>query len=121
MAKHNDLGKWGEHIAEEFLRSKGFEILLRNYRIGPLELDLIVQDNPVELVVVEVKTRSSDLWQDPLAAVSRRKQRHLMRAGHHLLHRLKLGNTTIRFDLISIVGTSEAYEINHVEDAFYPF
>ncbi|MDA1210112.1 MAG: YraN family protein [Bacteroidetes bacterium] len=121
MAKHNDLGQWGEQIAERFLRAKGYEILFKNYRIGRLELDLVVCQEPNELVIVEVKTRTSDLWQDPLAAVGKQKQIHLMRAGNQLIHTLKTPNAAVRFDLISIVGTADDYQISHIEDAFYPF
>ena len=121
MAKHNDLGQWGEQIAERFMRAKGYEILFKNYRVGRLELDLVVCQEPNELVIVEVKTRSSDLWQDPLAAVGQQKQRHLMRAGNHLLHTLNTAHAVVRFDLISIVGTADDYQISHIEDAFYPF
>lgn len=121
MAKHNELGRWGEQIAAQYLESKAYNILLRNYRIGRLELDLVVQKKPTEIVVVEVKTRATELWQDPLAAVGKQKQKHLLRAGNHLLHFLGATDTAIRFDLISVVGTPEDYKINHIKDAFYPF
>ena len=121
MAKHNELGLWGEQIAAQYLISKAYKILLRNYRIRRLELDLVVQKEPSEIVVVEVKTRSTELWQDALAAVDQRKQKHLLRAGNHLLHFLGATDTAIRFDLISVVGTPEEYKISHIKDAFYPF
>lgn len=121
MAQHNDLGQWGEQVAEELLRAKGFAILFKNYRIGRLELDLVVQQQPFEIVVVEVKTRSSELWQDPISAVHKQKQRHLIRAGNHLLRRLNALHTSVRFDLISVVGAPHDYKISHIEDAFYPF
>ncbi len=121
MAQHNDLGRWGEQVAEEFLRAKGFAILYKNYRTGRLELDLVVQDCPSEIVIVEVKTRSTVLWQDPLASVGKQKQKHLIRAGHQLLHRLNAVDAAVRFDLISVVGTPQDYKVSHIEDAFYPF
>ncbi len=121
MAQHNDLGQWGEQVAEEFLRAKGFAILFKNYRTGRLELDLVVQDCPSEIVIVEVKTRSTVLWQDPISAVNRQKQKHLIRAGHQLLHRLNAIDAAVRFDLISVVGTPQDYKVSHIEDAFYPF
>jgi putative endonuclease len=121
MAQHNDLGHWGEGIAEQYLQEKGFDILYRNYQIGRLELDLVARQSPNLLIIVEVKTRTSDLWQDPLAAVDQKKQRHLIRAGHRLAQRLKTPNLSIRFDLISVVGRPSNYQISHIEDAFYPF
>jgi putative endonuclease len=64
---HKDaLGIKGEKLAAEHLKTKGFKIIGERIRIGIDELDLIAIDfrNPVveQLVFVEVKTRSSDLF-----------------------------------------------------------
>ena len=52
------LGNWGENLALEYLTSKGYELLERNFHSRYGELDLIMSvDN--FLVAVEVKTRRS--------------------------------------------------------------
>ena len=58
MAEHNELGKAGETAAVAYLEARGYVIRHRNWRKGHLELDIVAaKDN--ELIVVEVKTRSS--------------------------------------------------------------
>ena len=52
------LGNWGENLALEYLTSKGYELLERNFHSRYGELDLIMRVDDV-LVAVEVKTRRS--------------------------------------------------------------
>ena len=58
MAEHNDLGKFGEELAVDFLEKNGYEILETNWVFDKAEIDIIAQKNGI-LAVVEVKTRSS--------------------------------------------------------------
>ncbi len=48
------LGRKGEKLAEEYLKSEGCKVLKKNYRTPFGEADLIVQDGD-EVVFVEVK------------------------------------------------------------------
>lgn len=50
------LGRAGEDAAATLLHSHGMCILARNWRSGPLELDLVCREGDT-LVFVEVKTR----------------------------------------------------------------
>ena len=58
MAEHNDLGKFGEELAVEFLEKNGYTILETNWFFNKAEIDIIAQKENI-LAVVEVKTRSS--------------------------------------------------------------
>ena len=58
MAAHNELGKWGENLAAEYLQDKGYEILERDWKSGHHDLDIVAKEDDT-LVVVEVKTRRS--------------------------------------------------------------
>ena len=118
MAKHNELGKKGEDIAAQYLSEKGYEILERNWRNRHKEIDIIAKDGN-ELVIVEVKTRQSDEYGEPDAAVTRQKQSRLISAANAYLFEKKLDLGT-RFDIISIVFQDEDPIINHIEDAFLP-
>ena len=64
MAAHNELGKIGEDIARKYLLKKGNKLLKKNYRFGRHEVDMILF-NGKEIVVVEVKTRSSPFMAGP--------------------------------------------------------
>ena len=58
MAEHNDLGKFGEELAVEFLQKNGYTILETNWTFQKAEIDILAQKDTI-LAVVEVKTRSS--------------------------------------------------------------
>jgi putative endonuclease len=118
MAEHNHTGNWGEQLACQWLESKGYTILHRNWRHGRDEIDIVARDNGF-LVVVEVKTRSSARWGNPELAVGPAKQRNLMRAADELLFHTP-GNLELRFDVISITRTARGPEVFHIPGAFYP-
>ncbi|MDN6310507.1 MAG: YraN family protein, partial [Psychroflexus sp.] len=64
MAAHNELGKSGEKDAVNLLRQKGYQILETNYTFDKAEVDIIAQKEG-NLIVVEVKTRSTPDFGDP--------------------------------------------------------
>ncbi len=66
------LGRRGEKLAARLLKQKGLKILARNYRCPIGEVDLIALDPATQrqigaetLVIVEVKTRSSEAYVVP--------------------------------------------------------
>jgi len=73
------LGKFGEDLAESYLKSHGYKIIERNFRIRGGEIDIIAQDANT-LVYVEVKTRSSHRFGLPEESVNYHKLRFLERA-----------------------------------------
>jgi putative endonuclease len=72
MAEHNDLGILGEQRAQAYLNSKGYRIRHVNWVIGKLELDIVAEKDDW-LIVVEVKTRSTDTFEHPKEAITNRK------------------------------------------------
>jgi putative endonuclease len=118
MAEHNDLGRKGEEIASKFLAGKGYKILERNWRSGKYEIDIIAMDQKY-LVVVEVKTRQSSYFGEPEIAVTREKQRSLIRGANSYVLRKKL-DCEVRFDIVSIILAGNSEQIHHIPDAFYP-
>ena len=81
MAEHNELGKKGEEMARKFLVEKGFEILATNWRYSKDEIDIIARKDNC-LVIVEVKTRFSNVFGEPEEFVSNKKQSFLIRAAN---------------------------------------
>lgn len=118
MAEHNDLGKKGEEIAAGFLEKKGYQILEKNWRQWRNEIDVIAMDGKC-LVIIEVKTRQSNYFGEPETAVTRDKQRALIRAANAYV-RYKNINCEVRFDILSILISKTSEQIHHIEDAFYP-
>ncbi len=121
MASHNDLGKWGEELAAQYLREQGYTILDRDWRLGHRDLDIVARTpDGTTVVFVEVKTRTSDVVSRPQDAVDARKIRSLGAAANAYAKEFQLWDE-LRFDLISIIGDrSETALLEHVEDAFNP-
>lgn len=109
-------GKEGEQQAADYLQSKGYEILVRNYRFKHAEIDLIVKKGSF-IVFVEVKTRSYSFYGEPEAFVDSKKAATVIFAAENYTYENKYeGN--IRFDIVSVKMGSNP-EIVHFEDAFY--
>lgn len=114
----HELGRKGEEIAKEYLRSIGYDILEENWLCHPLEIDIIAKDGK-ELVIVEVKARGTDSYEHPTEAVSNKKIRFLVNAAEAYIQQKDI-NTDTRFDVISIVFGKGNYQLEHFKDAFYP-
>ena len=118
MAKHNALGMDGETIAADYLKEHGYTIRHCNWRSGHKELD-IVAEKAGELVVVEVKTRTSDRYGNPEDAVTPRKIRNIVTSTDAYLRMFDI-DLPVRFDVITITGSKDALHIEHIPEAFFP-
>lgn len=117
MSTHIDLGVLGEDRAVRHLRAAGFTILDRNWRCAAGELDVIAARGR-EIAIVEVKTRRSMAFGDPLAAVDARKLARLRRLAlawwrAHPDHTL---GRHMRIDVIGITGARADGDLVHLED-----
>jgi putative endonuclease len=119
MAEHNDLGEKGEQLAVEYLLQHNYKIIARNYRFLKAEVDIIVQKNDV-LAAVEVKTRSSIDFGNPQDFINPKKIKLLVSAMDNFVIENDL-NVEVRFDIIAIVKQKNAFEIEHLKDAFLYF
>ncbi len=119
MASHNDFGKWGEMLAAQYLERNGYIILERDWRCGHRDIDLIaLKDN--KIIFVEVKTRSSDTYMDPMLAVDRQKRQNLLSAGRAYMSR-RHWDHDFQYDVIIIVGSDEVNaRIEHVPNCIFP-
>ena len=123
MAEHNDLGDLGEERAQAYLKSKGFHIRHVNWhnmtpsgKMGNLELDIVAQKDEW-LVVVEVKTRSTETFEHPEEAITKKKIRNIINATHEYIFQFDWQGET-RFDVISVIPHGQDFLIEHIEDAF---
>jgi Holliday junction resolvase-like predicted endonuclease len=99
--RHLVVGRMGERLAANYLRNNSHKILYRNFRAPHGgEIDLVCRDKRYhELVFVEVKTRSSEDFGRPLAAVDRKKRRLILRGAIEVI-------------------ISGPIEVRHIENAF---
>lgn len=113
-----EIGKRGEEIAAQFLRSKGFRVVERNWKCPLGEFDLICRDKDV-FVFVEVKSSLKLAAVSPEARVNPRKQHKL-----HVLARYYIKHKAIqapcRFDVVAVWWENQEPQIRHIENAFQP-
>ena len=119
MAEHNELGKKGEELAIAFLLEKEYVILEKNYRYQKAEIDIIVQKENI-LVVVEVKTRSTNYFGNPEEFVNPKKIKLLTMAIDDYVVKNDL-DVEVRFDIVAITKKQNEFVIEHIEDAFLFF
>lgn len=119
MASHNELGKIGEKIAEDYLLSKGYEIVRKNYFYQKAEIDIIAKHNNM-MICVEVKTRNSDFFGDPQDFVTPSKIKLLVKAMDAFIIENNI-DLESRFDIIAVLKNKTKEELTHYENAFYHF
>jgi putative endonuclease len=119
MGSHNEFGKRGEQLAADYMVNQGFTILRRNYRYRKAEIDLIARKGNI-LAIVEVKSRSSEFFQNITDTVTKKKIRLMVLAADHFVVDNDL-NVEVRFDIITILKVNGTFKIELVENAFYPF
>ncbi|MDE5978462.1 MAG: YraN family protein [Muribaculaceae bacterium] len=117
MARHNELGKWGEEQVVEKLLLDGYTIAERNWRMNHLEIDIVATRGD-DIVFVEVKTRA-DRQTDPLEAMTPRKVALLCRAAEVYL-RVNRVRLTPRFDVAAVSGNGHTCEMEYIPNAFLP-
>ncbi|WP_040246879.1 YraN family protein [Psychroserpens mesophilus] len=119
MANHNDLGQKGEELAVDFLLKHGYEILSRNYIFQKAEVDIIAQKEDV-LAIVEVKTRSTNVFGNPQDFLKPKQIQRIVKAVDHFVTSHQL-DVEVRFDIIAIVKNGNQFDIEHLENAYYHF
>ena len=103
MARKDELGRWGETVAGDFLVANGYDVLDRGWRCRHGEIDIIARCGRT-VAFVEVKTRRTHRYGHPLEAITSAKLARLrVLAGEwcrvHLVHA-----GTVRIDAIGIIG-----------------
>lgn len=96
------LGEYGETLAARHLSEQGMVLLDRNWRCPAGEIDLVLRDGD-DLVVCEVKTRTSGDFGSPLEAVSEAKARRLRRLAARWLAEHPVHPHGIRLDLVGVI------------------
>jgi putative endonuclease len=111
-------GSLGEHAAKKHLRGLGLKFLTANFRSRRGEIDLVFREEDC-LVFVEVKTRASDSWARPIAAVNGRKRRLLSKTALDYLKLLKKHPIKIRFDVVEVLlEDGQVQEVRHLPNTF---
>ena len=113
-----ELGDLGERFALQYLKEKGCQVITQNYRFQRNEVDIICDEND-RIIFVEVKTRQTAEIGPPWKAVTRKKQRQIIKCANNYLVTNSIEKEA-RFDIVSIVHNGKGTFIEHIEEAFYP-
>ena len=111
-----ETGKLGEDLAAEFLKEKNYEILERNWRYGQFgEIDIIAKDKDT-LVFVEVKTRNSTLFGEPIEAIDNKKLLQIQNIAKAYIMLSDKKYKKYRIDAVSILLKTK--EIKHIKGIY---
>jgi putative endonuclease len=112
-----ELGREGERAAADLLRARGYEVVGAGFAARRGELDLVCRKGG-DLVVVEVKTRTSAAFGAPTDAVNDRKRKALTSAAAE--YRALAGwRGPIRFAVVGLTVDPEGgFEAELIEDPF---
>jgi len=106
------LGKYGEDLALEYLQKKGFKLIRRNLKLFCGEIDLLMEDGD-DLVICEVKTKSTDEFGVPQEEVDFFKKKKLLQLGKALWQLYP--SHSIRIDVVGI--NMENKSIDYIKSA----
>ena len=116
MAEHNDLGKFGEELAVDFLEKNGYEILETNWVFDKAEIDIIAQFEN-EIVIIEVKSRTSNYVAEPESSVNTKKKKLLILAADDFIQKNNF-ISEVRFDILALLKKQQSWSVNHIKNAF---
>jgi len=112
----------GEDLAANYLISKGYNVLCKNFRSECGEIDLIVRRDDL-LIFVEVKTRSKHSINLALMNVGYQKQKRIsLTAQRYITQNQEFVNFSFRFDVVVVLyyAAEQNFRVLHYEDAFRP-
>ena len=95
------VGEAGEKAAVKFLKTKGYRVIETNFRTIFGELDVIARHGQT-IVFAEVKTRTTDSLGPPYLAVTRLKQRHIVKNAIFYLKTRRMLDSNWRIDVVSV-------------------
>lgn len=120
MSTTSAQGKRGEVVACQFLTSKGYKIIARNFRTRFGEIDIVAIENDT-LVFVEVKARRSQKFGLPEEAIGKRKLKHIVKAGQFFKLKCPKMPDLQRIDLVAIdlSPTGELKKVRLIKNIFF--
>ena len=123
---HLQTGILGERVAADYLQSKGYTIVSRNYRFLKYEIDIIAKKDQY-IVFVEVKTRTEfagSKYGRPSRAIDLEKRKNLVKAAKSFIKYLDIKGLFPRFDVVEVyvntdsITSAKTFKVNHMIGVF---
>ena len=110
-------GQQAEHLAQTFLKKKGYRIFETNYCCRYGEIDIVAKHKK-RIMFVEVKARRTEKFGAPVFAVAPAKQQKISQVALFYLQATQWLNVAARFDVVSVSQTDATPLIEIVENSF---
>ncbi len=114
---NQDIGKYGEDRAAEFLTRLGYELIERNWRGQGGEIDIVARDRDC-LVFAEVKTRTRTGFGHPFEAITSQKLQRMRRLVAQWCQSKELSGSKVRLDAVSVLLVDGRVHIEHLKQVF---
>ena len=113
-----DLGDFGEKKAVEYLISKGYTVLCRNFRCKGGEIDIIARDKTVNGLIIffEVKTRRNCGFGLPCESVTALKLQRIKKTIKVYTNSYKYRDNDFRIDVIEILLRDRKIYLRHLKN-----
>ena len=110
-----NLGKTGENLALDYLKSHSYSIIQENFRSKFGEIDIVAEKKHC-LYFIEVKTRSNLNHGAPYEAVNKRKIHHIKKAAQYYLLKNNYNDYKLKVGVFSLLIEGEKTEIKFWDD-----
>ena len=118
MTKAQELGKFAEDKAADYVLSLGWKVLARNVRNQYGEIDIASVDDK-DLVIIEVRCRTLGKVQSPLDSIGPKKLNSLVKASREFINSIDWPNFW-RIDVIGITINNKSelqdWELEHFKN-----
>ena len=117
-SNNQHIGPFGEWASLIYLQFNGLKLITKNYRCRYGEIDLIMTSLN-QCIFVEVKSRTSTSFYNPLFSISPLKQQRIIKTSEHFLEKNPLYQyCNIRYDAVLV--NLQRHSIDWIPDAFTP-
>ncbi len=98
---NNKLGRLGEELASSYYQNLGYKLLGKNLNTPCGEIDLLLIKNN-QIIIVEVKTRTSKYLGLPEEAINKQKIKAIEKSWQWLQNKYNYSNFLISIEICSI-------------------
>jgi putative endonuclease len=112
-------GRQAEQAAADYVASKGYRILTRNFKTRRGEIDIVAEKENV-LIFIEVRSRQGVDFGLPQETVNRKKRQKIRMTAAQYLKQYQALERLCRFDVVGVVFGAQGHiqSIELIPDAF---
>ena len=121
MSWAKEIGRIGEQMVADYLKTQGYFIARMNFRSNYGEIDIVAEKADI-VVFVEVKTRAENALLAPADAVDTVKRKRIAKTAESFLKRAHL-RLPYRFDIAEVTYKKKdngeySFALNYIKSAF---